>query len=739
MPLSDRTTERPVALTRRQDLVIVPQHFRGERFWIVKDPLSFRFVRLREGEFAIFEALNGRNSLNDLALLYETRFTPQRIRTEEISRFIGTLHQAGLLVSERPGQGTVLRKRGDDRRRRERRARWLNPLAVRFRGIDPTRLFDILEILTRPLFTRTALIASLLFTSSAALLIAVRWTTFAARMPSLHEFFTPSNLIVLGVVTAGVKVLHEFGHGLACRHFGGETHELGAMLLVFTPCLYCDVTDSWRFPSKWRRAAVGAAGIFVELNLAAAATFVWWFSQPGLLNQLCLNVMTVASVGTVLFNGNPLMRYDGYYILSDLSETPNLAERSSAVLRRLFSRVCLGIDEPPDPLVPADRVGRFAAYAAASGIYRWIVTFSIILFLVAAARPYRLEHAARLLGLLGAGALIMGPLLRLRQLVTVPGTWQRMRMSRILLSSAIVLGLGAAVAFVPLPHRVFGPLEIQPLEATPLYVDVPGRLIETAARYGDTLNEGAPIARLENHDVELAVEELTARRDRHRTELASLRREQFDSPAASLSIPRTVKLLESLESLLAEKRRDLTRLTIDAPRGGMFFPPTDLPATEDDENLIGWSGRPLDAINLGCTAEGGLLLGQIGDPHRRQAVIVLEQEDIEFVRVGDAVEILLDALPQQTLSGSVDEIAIGEMREAPRRLSNKAGGELSTKSTGGSAERPVSTSYQVRVHVEDPDGMLRVGWRGTARIRVAALPLGSRVLRSLSRTFHFQM
>ena len=128
--------------------------------------------------------------------------------------------------------------------------------------------------------------------------------------------------------------MHEFGHGLSCKHFGGECHEIGVMLLVFTPCLYCNVSDSWMLPNKWHRAAIGAAGMYVELVLASIATFVWWFSQPGPFNYICLSVMFICSVSTVMFNANPLLRYDGYYILSDFLEIPNLRQKASTILNR---------------------------------------------------------------------------------------------------------------------------------------------------------------------------------------------------------------------------------------------------------------------------------------------------------------------------------------------------------------------------------------------------------------------
>jgi len=738
MTIAERTSERPVELRRRADLVVVRGRFAGVDYRVVKDPLALRYVRLREEEFVLFDALDGRRSLRELAALFEERFPPRRIGVEEISRFVLMLHQNGLLVSDRSGQGPVSYRRAERRRRNEWKARLVNPLAIKFRGVDPSRLLEGLYRATRPLFNRAGLAASLVLIAAALLLVAVRWREFSARLPSFYEFFSPGNLLVLTLVTAGVKVLHEFGHALACRHFGGECREMGVMLLVFTPCLYCDVTDSWMFPSKWRRAAVGAAGIFVELNLAALATFVWWYSAPGLLNQVCLGVMTVASVSTIVFNGNPLMRYDGYYVLADLAEAPNLAEQSAAVLRYYGAKVLLGIDSPAGPPGPPHRRGRYALYAACSGVYRWIVTFSILLFLVAAARPYRLDNAARFLGSLGIAMLILGPLLRWKRFADVPGSWGRVRRSRAAVSAVAAAAI-VGLLCVPLPFRIFAPLEMQPFDAAAVYVEVPGRLQSAPVRYGSVVTPQTVVARLENHDLQLAVEQLRSERDRRLAELDSLRRERFDDPGASAAVPRTEKLLESIEGRLGKRTKELERLQIAATRGGVFFPPAETPPAPGAEAPAGWTGRPLDAINGECSFEVGEVLGYVGDPHEWQAVVVVDQEDVEFLEVGGEAEILVDAVPGTVFAGRVEEIALGELLDAPRRLSHKAGGDLSTESEAGAGERPTSTSYQVRIRLTDPQARMRIGWRGTARIQAPPTSLAARALRSLSRTFHFQL
>ena len=165
---------------------------------------------------------------------------------------------------------------------------------------------------------------------------------------------------------------------------------MGVLLLVLTPCLYCNVSDSWMLPNKWHRAAIGAAGMYVELVMASIATFLWWFSEPGLLNNLCLSVMFVCSVTTLVFNANPLMRYDGYYVLADWIEIPNLREKSNRYLQNLFLEKCLGVEVPPEEYMDPLRKAGFVFYAVVSYLYRWIVTFGILYLFHTFLKPYKL-------------------------------------------------------------------------------------------------------------------------------------------------------------------------------------------------------------------------------------------------------------------------------------------------------------------------------------------------------------
>ncbi|MEX0867415.1 MAG: hemolysin D, partial [Pirellulales bacterium] len=403
------TSSRPLPIRMRPDLSARSHRYQGERYWVVKEPVGLNYFRFREEEYAILRMLDGRTSLDEIKARFEAEFPPAKLTVEELDRFIGNLHQSGVVIADAPGQGGQLVERRRKRKRKELQSKLSNVLALRFRGIDPDRLLNWLYPKVRWAFSAPAVAASLLLACCALLLVGVQFDAFTARLPAFHEFFSAKNWLLMAGVLAVTKIFHEFGHGLACKHFGGECHEMGVMLLVLTPCLYCNVSDSWMLPNKWHRAAIGAAGMWVEIVIASIATFVWWFTEPGLLNYICLSIMFVSSVSTIVFNGNPLLRYDGYYILSDLMEVPNLRQKANSILFQKLGQWCLGLTQPPDPFLPQRNQWLFALYTVASTIYRWVVLISILFFLHKVFEPYGLQIIGKVLVLVTLYGLVVHP------------------------------------------------------------------------------------------------------------------------------------------------------------------------------------------------------------------------------------------------------------------------------------------------------------------------------------------
>ncbi len=738
------SSARRLSLRKRPDLVAQRQRYEGETYWVIKDPVGLNYFRFREEEFFLLNQLDGTASLDEIKDRFEAEFPPQKITLEELQQFLGMLHRSGLIVADVPEQGYHLLKRRRERRKKELIQTFSNILAVRFKGIDPERLLNALYPYVRWVFHPVTFILCVILWISALLLVLVEFNVFLSRLPTFHQFFTPTNALWLAAVLAVTKVIHEFGHGLSCKHFGGECHEMGVMFLVLTPCLYCNVSDSWMLPSRWHRAAIGAAGIFVELTLASLATFVWWFTEPGLVNHLALNVMFICSVSTIMFNGNPLLRYDGYYVLSDLLEIPNLRQKATQILSRKAAHLFLGLEPQDDPFLPQRNHALFITYSIAAVIYRWVVVISILLFLNRLFKPYRLEIIGQAIALASLYGLLIQPLYQLFKFLRVPGRWSQVKKPRLYMTLA---GLGlilAFVFFVPLPYHVMCTCEVQPRDGVPVYVEVPGRIDEVLVRPGDRVKTGQELARLSDSDLDYQIARLQALANQYEVRLKSLERRRFDDPAASAEIPTLREAYQTAQEQLAEKLRDRERLVLRAAADGIVYPPPWKARRETPETTLAeWSATPLEPRNVGAYLRTGDLFCLIGDSRRMEAVLVVDQADVDFVRSGLSVRIKLDELPARTFRGEIAEVAKRQAEAASIRLSGKAGGELATKTDPETGmEKPISISYQARVPLEDDSGLLFPGLRGRAKIRTDPanwLTVAQRFWRVVTRTFNFRL
>ena len=751
--LSDSTVSssaRPLPIRRRPDLTARRQRFQGRTYWVVKDPVGLNYFYFQEEEYAVLQMLDGQTSLDQIQQRFEARFPPQKITLEEIQQFPGMLHQSSLVIAAVSGQGQQLLKRRLQRRRKELLGAVSNVLCIRFKGFDPERVLNWLYPRVRWFFSPVAVVLCVMLALAALALVTVQFDVFRSKLPDFYEFFSVRNAFLLAVVLAVTKILHEFGHGLACKHFGGECHEMGIMILVLTPCLYCNVSDSWLLPNKWHRAAIGAAGMYVEVVLASIATFLWWFTEPGLLNHLCLNVMFIASVSTILFNGNPLLRYDGYFILADILEIPNLRQKATRILSRKMGQWLLGIEPPDDPDLPQRKQGLFALYTVAAVLYRWFILFSILFFLYKVFEPAGLKIVGQAIILVSLVGLVGMPLYQLGRFFYVPGRIEQVKKPRICASLTVLALVVLGVLFIRLPHHVVCTLEIQPREAAAVYVHVAGTLESVEVKPGDRVSCGQPLARLGNADVDLRLARMVRARDRYLVRLKNLQWQQHRDPQAAAAIRHTEEALRTLEEQLQKAKQDQDRLRLTAPADGAVLPPPWVaPRDDPDGRLPGWSGTPLEPENQGCLLQQGTLFCQIGDPRRMEAILVIDQADIELVREGQEVEILLDQLPGEPLSHNtvdgepvnlaITEIAKSDLAISPKRLSTKSGGELPTRTDPAGVERPMSTSYQARVPLGDPDRLLRAGLRGTAKVRVESNSLGARLWRLILQTVNFRL
>jgi putative peptide zinc metalloprotease protein len=735
------SSSRKLPIRKRPDLRARKHRYQGRIYWVVKDPVGLQYYRFEEEEFAILQMLDGESSLDDIAERFERDFPPQTIRTEELQQFIGMLHRSGLVITDAAGQGRQLVKRRDERVYKQRVSTLTNILSIRFKGVDPERFFNFIYPYVRWFFSVPAFVACILLALAALTLVIVQFNVFQSRLPDFQTFFGPDKWLWLALTLCATKILHEIGHGLACKHFGGECHEIGVMFLVLTPCLYCNVSDSWMLPNRWHRAAIGAAGMYVEIVLASICTFIWWFTEPGPLNYIALNVMFISSVSTVLFNANPLLRYDGYYILSDILEIPNLRQKSSTILNRKLGKWCLGLEEPEDPFLPKRRQWLFATYTVAAAVYRWVVVLSILYFLNKVFEPYGLKIVGQLIAAGAVYGLLIQPLVNVYKFFKVPGRLGKVKRWRMYTTLAIIAGLVAAVCFVPLPSHVYCPLEVQARDAASVYVEEDGILKEMLVKPGDQVQKGDVLARLSNIDVDISIAQLSGDRAVYSAQLAGLNRVSLEDARASAQIDQVAETLKGVEAQLAKRQDDKVKLELRAPCDGTVLPP---PLVQEQPNDAGklpvWSGSPFQAENLGATLVKGTKLCQVGDPQRLEARLVIDQSDIVFVEPGQRVEILLAQSAKTRYISKIEKKASETVKVSPAHLSSLHGGPLATQMGQDGAARPLSPVFDALVPLpEDHDGILRIGLVGEAKITTRPRTLGSRLWRYLARTFNFEL
>ncbi len=738
---SQSSASRALTVRLRADVEFRRQEYQGRDYWVAKDPVTLKYYRFEDEEYFLLTLIDGHHSPAQIKRKFDYEFAPQKITLQELYQFIGMLHRSCLVVSDEPGQGVALRERGRKRRLQQWRASLTNILAFRLKGFDPDRLLTFLDRYTGWFFTWPATLVVLFAAIVAAGLVLSQFETLTNRLPGFHEFFSSSNWFWLAATIALSKILHEFGHGLACKRFGGRCHEMGVMFLVMTPCLYCNVSDAWMLPDKWKRAFIAAAGMYVELVLVVLAVFVWWFSHPGLVNQLALNMIVVTSVSTLLFNANPLLRYDGYYILADLLEIPNLRQKAGSVLTRMLADWCLGIPARPDPFMPTRRKWLFVSYSLAAVLYRWLITFTIFWFLYKLFEPYGLKVIGQGIALMAIWGLIGMPLVKLFRFFSVPGRMLAVKPVRLLVSCGVVGSVVAVVLFLPVPHYVRCCFYLQPQDVDNLYVELPGTIQAIYRRANEMVNEGEPILKLTNPELDSTLERLRRLVAEREADYWAIYRIAQRDISRSAELDTALAELESARADLAQREKDLPLTTVAARKRGVVLAPRYVkPPDPDSDQLAAWHGTPLEPRNVGAYLEQQTLVARIvPDPRKFEAIMAVDQADIEFVRPDQPVELIVTETPGTVFRSALQFVSPTRMKSVPPALSSRRGGPLVTTVDSNGNDVPQSTTYLVAAPVDSDQLLLVDGATGRAKIRVGSMTLGQKLWRTVLRTFRFEM
>jgi putative peptide zinc metalloprotease protein len=363
----------------RESARVQRHRYRGSAWYVVSDSVNGRVHRLAPAAYAMVAAMDGQRTIDELWSDAAVRLGEDAPSQDQVIQLLGQLHGADLLQGDVPPDAHEL----FDRQFKQERARFmrflLNPLSIRIPLIDPDRFLTSSLRFVQPLFGWLGAVLWLAIMLPALVLAAQHWTELSVNVGD--RILAADNLIMIALCYPVVKALHELGHGYATKTYGGEVHEMGIMFLVFFPLPYVDASAAAGFRGRWRRMVVGAAGMLVELFVAALALYVWLAVEPGPVRALAFNVIITAGVTTILFNANPLLRYDGYYILADLLEIPNLAVRGTRYWGHLIDRYVFRTEGVRDFASTRGERIWFLIYTPAAFLYRQLVTFSIALFL----------------------------------------------------------------------------------------------------------------------------------------------------------------------------------------------------------------------------------------------------------------------------------------------------------------------------------------------------------------------
>ena len=726
--------ERPLPIRLRPDLVASRQLVRGTTRWAVKDPVALQYYHFGEREWFLLRQLDGSISLAELQRRFAQKFAPFQISTAELSVFLRRTHSDGLVLFDQHGHGAQLFGKAKRIEQQQRAMRLLSILAIRFKGIDPHRLLGWLSPVGSALFHPVTFAFAVMIVVVTAIFGIVQAQTISDRMPDLHWFLQGENLLWMMVALGIVKVLHEIGHGLACRHFGGECHEMGLMFLVFTPCLYCNVSDAWMLPNRWHRIIISAAGIYVELMLAAACFAGWYFTHPGILNAVLLNVVIVCSINTLFLNGNPLLRYDGYYILSDLIEIPNLAAQArQAIWGPLAAWLTKGNE---DVELPRLRWG-LITYGISSIIYRCMVVTTIIWFVHRTLKSYDMEVIGQMVIAIILLGLVIPLGMQVRRVARNPRSLAMVRWGRFAAVGVGMLLLAGAVLTLPFPAHVTAPVAIEAAGAAHVYAPAPGRLL-WAAPIGTELQPGDLVCEIENRDLEREREAIQESMNEYRVLIDSLKLQLSDDATAGIRLTEAESELGELEARLAVVKEDLQRLDVTTQVGGLVVRarPRNMP-TDPARVLPTWQGTPADAENRGCFVDRGELICLVGTEREMRIVMYVGQESIDRIRIDDLAEIQLNQDPTKTYPGKVMEISREEVQAAPEAMA--AAEDFAVRPDEVVGLRPVQTSYRVVIALEQQPDQLLLHSSGRGRIKVEPSSFGSRLLGYLRRTLRFEI
>ena len=689
----------------RSHLEIHRHHYRGELWYVLQDHSSGRFQRFTPSAYLLIGLMDGRHSVQELWEAGRARMGENAPTQEEVIRLLSQLHAVNALQTDVVPDTAEMLKRFEKQRYGKLKQNLRSPLFMRFSLLDPERILNLFLPLARPVFSWFGAVIWLAVVGYGVFLAGLHWPQLTENITD--RVLAPSNLVILWLTFPFLKAFHEFGHAFAVKVRGGEVHEMGIMLLVFNPIPYVDASAASAFRNKRERALVGAAGMIAELFIAALALLLWTSVEPGPVRAVAFNVILIAGVSTLLFNGNPLLRYDAYYILSDLLEIPNMGPRGIRYIGYLFQRYLLfAKDAEPPVSAPGERVW-FVVYTIAAFFYRIFIFTSIILFVAS-----KFFFIGVLMACWGIFNMFVMPVGKIVKFLATSPKLRRRRAWAIGTSLLVLSGVVALIILAPVPlgTRAQGVIWIP--EQAFVRAGTDGFVDRLAIESGSSVDAGDPVVLCSDPFLSAEIRVLVARL----RELAAVYNTRMVSDRVQAKI--TLEEIRQVEAELADTRRRADDLTIRSAVDGIIMIPMagDLP---------------------GRFVRRGELLGYVLNRSAMIARVVVNQADVDFVR-------------QKTLDVKVrfpEEIAKKRpallLREVPaatdqlpsRTLSQEGGGEIAIDPRDMPGIKAFQKFFLFDILLPPPEGVYNVGGRVYVRFDHGREALAYRWYRSIRQLF----
>lgn len=718
---------------KRDDLMIQPHDTGG---WLIKDPISLQYTLLSSLEYQVFQKLDG---LSDLRSVFTTG-SGSKLTSEDLESFLSHLIKRQLLF--RPAGGDAERfsslkpKTASPLTLMTRLLSWYVPLG------NPRSLLSRLEAINTVVFHRRFIQLCVVLFVMTIFVLGLNFNVLVTEVSQLAGSFTHSSVVSVLFILIMVKLAHELGHALSARHYGSDCHEAGILFLFLTPVPFTNVTDSWRLPAAQRMIVTGA-GIIVELFIASSCIILWSVTTEGLTHNLLLQTAIVCSVNTLLFNGNPLLRFDGYFLLSDFLRIPNLAPRSFDLIRSLCVSFLTG-----QPVRTDDEKGRhktMITYGVLACFYRVFLAFSILEAIHFLCASNDLRVLSWLLKLLTMVVLLGLPLARLLQaIVSRPLTsessatdddsanrhsngWKK----GLGQTTILVITLGA-VFFTPLPSRVVSLATVTPSQQR-IFAGISGRLSGLSIPKGNhILPESWRLTKVESQSTILSL--------RAEQQLASLQLQiakRTQRTGSGPSIQELQKAVESAEHRLADfqltitgQSHPVTKRNLDFISDRRFQPDTEGSFNED------WSGLALSPQNLGAWIQQGTTLGYVRSDEPILVIAWVPQAEIQKINSGQPASFRLSAGDAQPQKAIVKNISRFPADYLPLNIAISGNLRGETTELGF---RPDDTFYAVTIQLQDHKAGNQLPRHGVghASVRVKRHSLANRLYDYLRRTFLF--